>query len=453
MFERLRTLLFALPLVLLAGWALAPEPPPRDGRLHIQYWEKWTSFEGDAMRAVVDRFNRIQDRIYVEYLAVSQVDQKMLLATAGGNPPDVAGLWAFNVHVFADNGSLRPLDDLCARDGIGPEDYLPCYWELARHRGRTWVLPTTPATVALHWNKKHFREAGLDPERPPRTLEELVEFADRLTVRDGDRIRRMGFMPSEPGWWNWGWGYWFGGELWDGKSRITADSPENIRAFEWVQGFAKRYGTKELSVFQSGFGNFDSPQNAFISGQVSMVLQGVWMNNFIRTHNPTMEWGAAPFPHPADRPDLARSTVVDMDVLAIPTGARHPEAAWEFIKFVQSHEGMELLCLGQRKHSPLSSMTPEFVRRHPHPYLQLFYDLAKSGRTFHTPRIGIWREYQDEMKNAFEEIWTNGKDPAAMLRRVRERMQPKLDAELERARRRGWLQAHSLLAPAAHALP
>ncbi|NIR02910.1 MAG: extracellular solute-binding protein, partial [Gemmatimonadales bacterium] len=51
-------------------------------------------------------------------------------------------------------------------------------------RGRMYALPTTPASLALHWNKRLFREAGLDPERPPRTLEELDRYADLLTTRD-----------------------------------------------------------------------------------------------------------------------------------------------------------------------------------------------------------------------------------------------------------------------------
>ena len=60
-----------------------------DGKIHVTYWEKWVSFEGVAMQQVVDAFNRSQDRIVVDYYPVSQVDQKTLVATAGGDPPDV----------------------------------------------------------------------------------------------------------------------------------------------------------------------------------------------------------------------------------------------------------------------------------------------------------------------------------------------------------------------------
>ncbi|HQK94641.1 MAG TPA: extracellular solute-binding protein, partial [Armatimonadota bacterium] len=180
----------------LAIWRL-PGESPMPGRTVITYWEKWTGFEGEAMQATVDAFNQSQDRIFVKLLTVSQVDRKMLLSTAGNNPPDVAGLWSYNANVYADKGALLPLDDYCNRAGIGPEQFIPAYWRQCIHRGHIWALPSTPASTALHWNKRLFREAGLDPERPPRSIEELDEFAKMLTKVDAEgRIVQMGFMPS-----------------------------------------------------------------------------------------------------------------------------------------------------------------------------------------------------------------------------------------------------------------
>lgn len=427
--RRFGSILVAGILILLFWAVFKPDAAPADGKIHIRYWEKWTGFEEKAMRRVAEAFNKRQSRIHVEMLAVSNVNQKMLLATAGGNPPDVAGVWDFDVVTFADYNALRPMDDYCARSGIKESDYLPAYWSLCRHRDHTFALPTTPASVALHWNRKEFEEAGLDPNKPPRTIEELTEWSDKLTKRDmTGKITQMGFMPSEPGWWHWAWGYFFGGKLWDGKSRVTVVTPENLRAFTWVKGFSDRYHSKDLQVFSSGFGNFSSPQNAFMTGQVAMELQGVWMANFINNNNPSLDWDAAPFPPPADRPDLANSTPVGLDVMVIPTGAKHPDEAWEFIKFVQSEQGMEMLCDSQWKHSPLSHVSPNFYKNHRNKRIKLFYDLAAGKNWFSWPRVGIWREWQDEMKTAFEKIWSNGEAPESALRYVEQRMQPKLDA-------------------------
>jgi ABC-type glycerol-3-phosphate transport system substrate-binding protein len=419
------------------GFTRQASPASDDGRVHISYWEKWTGFEGEAMRAVVDEFNRSQNRIHVDLLTVSQIDRKLLLATAGAVPPDVVGLWTANLAAFADKQVLLPLDDRLERHGVTRDDYIPAYWDLCEYRGRMYALPTTPASLALHWNKALFREAGLDPERPPRTLEEMDRLSALLTKRDEDgRLVQMGFMPSEPGWWNWSWGYYFGGGLWDGEDTITAQAPANVRAFEWVRSYSKEYGVGSVQVFQSGFGNFSSPQNAFLSGRVAMEIQGVWMGNFIEKYAPDMEWGAAPFPYPEDRPDLQEVAFVEEDIIAIPVGARHPEEAFEFILFVNSQRGMELLNMGQRKHSPLADVSREFLEQHPNPYIEVFIDVAKRSRTFSTPKTPVWSEFTNEMAAAFDEVWLGRLSPEQALGDVTERMQLKLDRTLDSIRRR-----------------
>jgi ABC-type glycerol-3-phosphate transport system substrate-binding protein len=168
-----------------------------------------------------------------------------------------------------------------------------------------------------------------------------------------------------------------------------------------------------------------------------MELQGVWMHNFISMYAPRLDWAAAPFPYPADRPDLANSTFVDEDVLVIPRGAKHPEEAFEFIKFVQSRKGMELLCMLQKKHSPLVDVSPEFYKKHPNPYIRLFAELPRGKNTYHPPKIGIWPEYQAEMNNAFDEIVLLKKTPKEALDDVQARMQPKMDDYLRLLKLRG----------------
>ena len=375
------------------------------GPVEIVYWEKWTKFEGQAAQDTVDAFNRkYGDRIRVRMVHVSQIERKLLVAIAGGNPPDVAGAYASNVCPYADRNALECLDKRLADATITRDDYIPVYWDMCRHRGKMWALPTTPATVALHWNKRLFREGGLDPDRPPRTIAELDAMAEKLTKRDPEtgEIVQMGFLPQEPGWWPWAWGYWFGGRLWDGQKTITADCPENVRAFEWIQSYSRKYGVDDVRRFASGFGNFSSPQNAFLSGRVAMELQGVWMHNFIEMYASGMEWGAAPFPTAV--PGLENVSTADADVIVIPRGSKHPDKAWEFIRFVNSPEGMEILCGGQKKFSPLRRVSPEFWEKHEHPYIRLFSDLAESPNVRRAPPIGVLNRYQDEMRVAFDKV-------------------------------------------------
>jgi len=439
-------------------------------RVHIAYWEKWTGFEGDAAQAMTDHFNRSQDKIFVHRIPTSEVDRKCMLAVIGGNPPDVVGLWDYVVPSFADGGALLPLDDLMAESGLTPDYYHANYLELCRYDGKTYALPTTPATLALFWNKEHFRRkadelqaAGLDPDRAPRTISELDRYSEVLSEFKPDGTPKvMGFLPTEPGWFNSTWGYFYGGELYDeATGKVAADDPANVRAYTWLKRFAEQYGREKLLQFRQGFGTFDSPQNGFIDGRVTMVLQGVWFPNFIRRHRPHMEFGVAPFPAP-EGVSYPRS-LMECDVIAIPRGCKHPKEAWQFILNTQTGGGMEVLCRHQGKHLPFRK-TPEYFRQgHPNPFLGVFEDLAASPHSFITPRITIWREYRKEMEDAFEHIWSwpvPEKELAGLtgqarrakidelcrgevertLRQVKERMQERLDnrrrRDAERERRR-----------------
>lgn len=435
-------------MLLAAAWHLDTPPKPRqtDETVTITYWEKWTGFEGEAMKATIEYFNqkRIKNRkgqvIHCQCLTTTQVDRKSLLAIAGGQPPDLAGFWSFNTHLFADMGALTPLDDFIQRDKFDTGKYIRVYWEACQHRGKVWCLPTTPATVALHWNKEMFKAAGLDPEQPPRTIKELEGFAGKLTKRDEkDKIVQLGFLPPEPGWWNWAWGYFFGGQLNDGLEKITADDPRNVEALRWVTSFAPEERRQELLSFRQGFGSFDSPQNAFLAGKVAMVLQGVWMANFIRFHNPHMKYGCAAFPS-ALGSDKEPVTIAEMDVITIPRGCTHPDEAWEVIKFINSQEGMEYLCGralntatgemntgGQGKLTPFKENTPGWIESHPHPHLRVFIELAKSRNAVYTPKIPLWEQYRTELSAAFDRVWLAETTPEEALRTVQERMQPKID--------------------------
>lgn len=417
---------------------IVQKPDRKDGRVVITYWEKWTNFEADAMRAVVDEFNKSQDKIYVEYLSVSGVAQKTLMAVSGGIPPDVAGLFGPNTPQYAFNNAVMPLDELCAENGISRDQYIPVYYDMCTYKGKLWALPTMPASTGLHYNMALFEEAGVDPNKPPQTIEELDAIDQKMSkLGSNGKILRAGYLPTEPNWWPWSWPGVFGGKLWDGKGKITMTDPNTIRAYEWVASYSKRYGPGNMQSFQQGFGGFDSAQNAFMDNKVASVNQGVWMYNFVTKYRPDFKLNIVPFPHPADRPDLANSTVIDLDILVIPRGAKHPKEAFEFIKFVQSNKGMELLAVGQKKHTPLIKVTPGFYENHPNPFVKLFADQAKSKNALSPPKTPIWPEWQAELSAAFQEVNLGTMSAKDAMKKVQDKMQPILDDTAAIERKRG----------------
>jgi multiple sugar transport system substrate-binding protein len=161
------------------------------------------------------------------------------------------------------------------------------------------------------------------------------------------------------------------------------------------------------------------------------------MANFIQMHNPDLEWKAAPFPVPADKPELQGFTFVDMDILIIPKGAKNVEGAWEFIKYVQSQEGMELLCTGQAKHTPLVHVSEEFWAQHKNPQIKLFHQLAFSKAAFSPVKLSMWPEIQGEMNAVYDAISGPGlEDVKSRLDKAQNRLQPILEKELRIRRAR-----------------
>jgi multiple sugar transport system substrate-binding protein len=375
----------------------ADEQIPSDRRNDtiIEYWEKWVGPEAQAMQQIVDDFNNSVGRdkhIYVQMISTSAIDVKTLLATAGGVPPDIAGLWHDRLIQFTARDALQPLDDLAASHGITEESYKPAYWKSCQHNGHLYALVSTPGAVALFYNKRIFREnaaalraAGLDPDRPPKTIDELDRYAAVLNSFSVDsnghrHLDRAGYVPMEPGWYITETPLWFGGEVFDAATqKFTLTDPRVIQAFNWLQSYSFKLGGDEIREFSGqndAHGGFNTPQNAFIAGKVVMEQQGPWMSHFIHLLNPSMDhdWAAAPFPSAVAGMDGV--TFCPFNALTIPTGSKHRAEAFEFIAYVNRQDVMEKLCKLQCTNSPLAKVSEDFLDHHPNPYIRVFEELS-----------------------------------------------------------------------------
>ncbi len=475
----LKSVLRNLVLILMGTVAIGllvfgPRQGGRDTQLPddvviVDYWEKWTGQEGQQLRDIVDQFNRTvgkEKKIFVRCVSTSQISQKTLIATAAGVPPDITGIWDNAIPQLAALDALEPLDELAAEFGIKQEQYKKVYWDNCVIDGKLVALISTPAAVALHINTRLVREnadalraAGLDPDVYPRTIDELDAWDKALTVKDDSgRIIRSGYLPNEPGWYITHTPFWFGGRMYDESTgKFTFTTPENIRAFEWVQSYSKRLGKDAVTDFRSGLGNFDSPQNAFLAGSVVMVQQGPWMANYIRKLKPTMsgatepidierarplaerlpkyEWAVIPFP--TDRADRGNVTYCPFDALAIPRGAKNKREAFEFIAYVQRQDIHEQLNMSHCKNSALVNVSDEFMDHHPNPYIRVFEDLARSPNAQGVYKVPINGVMGEEITTLIQQIVMLQIDPATGLAAAQERLQEKLDRFNARQRLRG----------------
>lgn len=389
--------------------------PP--GRTVIRYWEKWTGVEALAMQRIVDQFNDTigaEKGIWVEYAAVSNVEQRTLIATAGGDPPDVAGLYDHVVPQFADQGALGELGGLVEEFGIDPEAFKPIWLEICRYQGKLYALPSTPYTIALYYNRRLFREAGLDPDCPPGTIAELTEYARRLTKRDATgKIVQMGFTPAPAmlGWWHWVWPCFFNARLWDGE-RFHLASPEGRAAVQWIAAQRRELGVADALAFEATAGAIEGPQNPFLSERLAMVFQGPWVSNWVRTYTPSLDYGVAPFPSVSrERPNVFAST----DVFVIPQGSRHPREAMTFLRFVLQQGIMEELCCAHCKVSPFRAPRPGFFAKHPNPHIRVFDEMARSEYAFGYPKMPTWAHVWTETLFMLESVLRGVRDAEEAL--------------------------------------
>jgi len=431
----------ALAFLLAACSRDAPE-----GAVEVTLWTGWAGFEKESLDSIVEEFNLSQDEVRVRCLNVSQLERKLLLATAGGNPPDLAALPYGAIPVYAENNALLPLDRFIAEAGITKDEYTGVFWEICSHRGHLWALPITASVTALHWNKALFRQAGLDPDQPPRSLEELEAFNEVITrYREDGSIAVMGHLPIEPGWWQSYFCHWFGGRLWDGES-ITVSSSENLRTARWIASYPERFGADNLLRFQSGIGTFASPQNAFFTGRVAMVLQGVWMDNFIRNYaSPDFEYGVAAFPS-EDPTRWPKVSLAEPDSFSIPAGARHPREAFLFLAYLNRQDVLEKLALGQRKMTSLRTVSESFLKHHPNPHIETFIELAASPNLSRKPPIAQRNQLESEMQNTIGLLLRLKIDPVDALAEVQAH-QEQIYARgknrwdrVKEARQKGWRQ-------------
>jgi ABC-type sugar transport system permease subunit/ABC-type glycerol-3-phosphate transport system substrate-binding protein len=393
---------------------------------------------GQAIKKMVEDFNAAHPGIYVKRLDVPLMERKFLTAVAGRVPPDVAIFDRFRVASFAARGGFEPLDEYINRDGIKESDFfVPC-WQESKYNGRMYALPFNTDVRVLFYNNKLFREAGLDPNRPPRTWKELIEYADKLTKRDENgRITQVGFVPisSTAGSTlaNWGntwlylYGWQKGGEYIspDGKT-LTPNHPKIVEALQWVADFTKRYGLTDLKAFASGFGIREL--QPFLVGQMAMTGDEGYLMSLIRNYNPGLDYSVAPLPYPEDG---VRATWSGGYALVIPAGAKHPDAAWQFIKWMTSPKP-------QAFYAKTAEQMPANARATEDPYFsqdknwQVFLSEMEYSR--YRPVTPVGSQLWDELERATELAVEGRMSSKQALDRAARVVQQELDAFLEKER-------------------
>ena len=317
------TLLLAF--VVLSAPSLAQEP------VTISFWSR------DSNRALVEalaeKWNASHDnQLEVTIIPASDYITKVGTAVAAGAPPDLLAIDLIYVPEFAAAEQLTEISDLAS--GLSYFDQLsPSHIRLARYEDGLYALPFNAEGSVLLYNKKLFEQAGLDPEKPPTTWDEIYTDAQAINAL-GDDISGFYFSGACAGCnaftflpliWASG-----GDVLSEDGSAPTLDDPMVKAALEfyhkmWAEGLMPETATTDTGA------EFLS---IFFSDKIGMMGSGAFAISTIKNEHPEIDFGIAFLPGQ----DGGVSSFAGGDSIGIAKGSSHVQEAFEFIEWTLTED-------------------------------------------------------------------------------------------------------------------
>ncbi len=369
------------------------------------------------------------NNVQVEVVCPAPMD-KILAALSGSDSPDIVAMSTSTLaQSLAYQGLTLDLKELGTMGGIDFSDIYPASLTQCQQGSKYACLPWGTDTQALFWNKDLFEAAGLDPNKPPKTLDELVAYADKLNKKDakGDFVQ-MGFIPDFP-WSQQGTvNYLFGGSNYaDGGHKLTVNSPENINSYKWAQQFYIKNDPKKVTDFKSSFGDYASSENGFFAQKVAMMIDGEWVPgpNFIPKFSPTLNYGVAPIPVGANKSEMYGSATVGGTIVVVPAATKDKQATAKLLAWMESPQTVSDV-MYQMANLPSSKKAAQDPRFAQIKNFQVFIDIMahpKSNGLLNSP---VNQELNDAITKAEEQIWQQGADPAQLLNDIQKEFEPKL---------------------------
>lgn len=183
------------------GRAVAQTKP-----VELLHWSWLTASDGEVWQQVIDSFNAANKdkgvQIKLEVIPEEQYSTKLLAATVAGKAPDfgwgTAGLGA----PLAKDGVTVPLDDVAKQVGLDLGDFTEFSLKSSRYPkygNKLFMIPMDLMSLQPEYNLDHVKEAGLDPNSPPTDEKSLLEWADKMAKRDGNKVTRSGIMMTGSG--------------------------------------------------------------------------------------------------------------------------------------------------------------------------------------------------------------------------------------------------------------
>ena len=389
-------------------------PSLRDanGRTTLNYMA-WGNFEQLAVeQQIADEFEKQHPDVRVHLFMVpgSAYADKLQLMLASRTAPDVMRVDHYIFPALVQKDYFLSLEPFVARETPGfLDDFVQTALDECRHNQKLYAMNVLFGPVALYYNQSLFEKAGLpNPYEMARknewTWDNFVQTAQALTKKDNGRV--MQFGTNMPGWPAYASVIWNkGGEIMNADwSRMVLDQPDAVAGMQdladlrWKYHCAPTPSDGALAAF------------SFESGKLAMSWDWSGMSPKYRKTVKSFDWDIAPVPSgpKGDR------CVVKGNQLAASALTRHPDLAWEFIKFMTSPQTEMMLCGDLRRSTPTRKSVQNsaaYLKADLPPYHPgVFLESVERGRIL--PINARYSEWETEMRGATETLFNLQSDSA-----------------------------------------
>lgn len=258
---------------------------------------------------------------------------KLLVSVAAGAPPEISVVDQIWNPEFAAAKFIVPLDNYIAKSDVSKALYFPGAWDSAVYKDKVYGIPFDVGVWALtYYNRDMFREAGLDPNKPPIYWNDLLEYGKRLTrdtTGDGE-IDQWGiaayaakdesvicttdaFIFSNGG-----------SILSKDFSRCVLGDKASVDALKFYKSL------DQIGPAGAVTRTAEDAFKLFTAGKVAMHLYGEWGQDTVNARAPDMDWAMGLLPKPRDGKSIGTLGGWNM---VIYEKSKYKDEAWEFIKY------------------------------------------------------------------------------------------------------------------------
>jgi multiple sugar transport system substrate-binding protein len=250
--------------------APAAQAPAASNATTLIYYTGLTGPDGQVMRDIVAKFNKEHADLQVDIQIMPWTDMfaKMVATMAAGNPLDVVIMHPADLTQFVEQDALLPVMDYLTPLGLKLDDYLPQPLKWVTFSGKLVALPLDQHQWNMWLRTDLAEKAGLDVKNPPKDGTQFLDWATKLTTKEGGKIVQSGLEPGFPNPWSLAWtaiysnGGSYTNEDW---TKCTINTPQAVEAVEWV-----------LNVLDTVSNKSGNPSDDFIKGVTAQMQSGPW---------------------------------------------------------------------------------------------------------------------------------------------------------------------------------